>query len=1167
MKKYLQYISPVMRGFLMMFISYCFHLKKCFVIYKGGQMNQKNLIIVVILCIALLPTLVYAVPAAPMVHTLTQADGHTIQAKQWGDELSHGWETLDGYSILIDESSKNWVYATHGADGNLVSTLSIVGRDIPSSNIPQRLRPTGEARKKILSLKKSVITPAAVSPTGTANIPVLMVNFADRAPTFNSADVNSLLFGINSWSMKDYYEEVSYGAFSVSPGPMGVTGWYTALSGHDYYGIPSGSNKDSWPGDLVWETVYAADVAGFNFAPYDQDGDCYVDAVSIMHQGNGQESSGSITDIWSHRWSLNAAEYWGQSHYGEYVTASPCPAGGFIKVDDYVMQAETFSSGDMTTVGTFVHEYGHSLGLPDLYDTDISSNGAGNWTVMSYGVWNGIALPGDTPAHPDAWSKLFLGWASPILVSGTVTNEAISNVENNSVIYQLRDGTPTSGEYFLIENRQRLGFDSALPSSGLLIWHIDGAKVYSLKSSNSVNNNECYPPSDCAVNHYGVALIQADNLWNMEKNQNKGDGGDPFPGSSLNRSFSAVSLPNSNLYSGGPSSVSVTSISDSGSIMYATLTVDSIAPPAPISLNSTPGSWTNVNSFSIDWINPADDSSIAGAYYKLGSAPTSDTDGTYTTSKPFVVSASAQGGQTIYVWLKDSADNTSYLNRASTTLYYDGVAPVNGILNVLSSNAQVSLSWSGITDSGGSGLTATNTYKVMQNTGTYPNIQCTSGTQIYLGTGTSTADTGLINGTPYFYRVCAYDNAGNVSSGATAVGTPLIDFDPPQAPISLTVSPNTWTNVNSFTLNWTNPTDPSGIAGAYYKIGAAPTSSTDGTYTTSKPFTVTAPIEAAQTIYVWLKDGSGNVSHLNVSTATIYYDGSAPTGGSITATPNAGQVTLNWGGFSDAVSGLTSSYTYKVVRTTGSYPNPQCTSGSQIYLGTGTSLIETGLGKGIDLYYRVCAFDNAGNITAGTTTSVYLPVAKVLSPKSGDRFPLGRPISLNWENPSGTASVSLSYSINAGVSWSKIKTFKGAVTSYSWSLKSKTAIDHVKIRIAALNSAKVLIGEDIIEIGVYLVWLKNPSGRETINSGTTYRVVWDTAVLKKSPATVSLLSGLGSGAVLTTFDSITGNPGYYDWTVPTVSSPTQYKMQVVLIDSKGNLLASDAVDAPFTIVP
>jgi len=105
-----------------------------------------------------------------------------------------------------------------------------------------------------------------------------------------------------------------------------------------------------------------------------------------------------------------------------------------------------------------------------------------------------------------------------------------------------------------------------------------------------------------------------------------------------------------------------------------TVVVDGMAPPAPISLAATPSGWTNTNSFSINWTNPVDRSGVVAAWYKLGSPPTSGTDGTRTTDKPFTVSASTAGGQVLYVWLEDKLGNKDYNNRSSTTLYYTGVS-------------------------------------------------------------------------------------------------------------------------------------------------------------------------------------------------------------------------------------------------------------------------------------------------------------------------------------------------------------------------------------------------------------------------------------------------------------------------------------------------------------
>lgn len=101
----------------------------------------------------------------------------------------------------------------------------------------------------------------------------------------------------------------------------------------------------------------------------------------------------------------------------------------------------------------------------------------------------------------------------------------------------------------------------------------------------------------------------------------------------------------------------------------------------------------------------------------------------------------------------------------------DAAAPIGGTLTAIQGFMQLDLNWPGFSD-GGSGLRAVNTYLVVRSELTSPSAKCTDGTQVYLGTGNSKTDTGLVNGTSYFYRVCAYDNIGNVSEGATVTAAP-----------------------------------------------------------------------------------------------------------------------------------------------------------------------------------------------------------------------------------------------------------------------------------------------------------------------------------------------------------------------------------------------------------
>jgi len=514
-----------------------------------------------------------AVPAAPGVRLLTQADGSTIQARQWGDERVHGWETVSGFAIVRDSISGNWVYASVATDGSLVATSRVVGRQAPPTTASKHLRPVGTAlnlAQQIRISQQGPVAPRVVPPAGVGNVPVLLMNFSDRATTYTAVDFETLLFGAGNNSMSDFYSEISYGVFTVSSGPSGVANWGVAANIHDYYGT------NTWFGDqhaasLVIEAVQQADAAGFNFAPYDVDGDCFVDVVAVVHQGSGEEAGGPATDIWSHRWNLASAAFYGDGT-GIYTT-NDVAACGNIKVNDYIIQPETLWGGQQT-MGVFAHEYGHALGLPDLYDTDYSSEGLGSWALMAGGSWNSVLRSGDSPAHMSAWSKSFLGWVTPTQVTGSLPAEPITQASAAGDVYQFLTGVPgVSGEYFLLENRQQSGFDAGLPGSGLAIWHVEESKTG--------NTQECYPPLNCSASHYKVALEQADGLWDLDKNVNRGDAGDLYPGTTGNTVFDALSAPDSSLYAGFASNASVSAISASGPVMTATLSLAGLIPPVP----------------------------------------------------------------------------------------------------------------------------------------------------------------------------------------------------------------------------------------------------------------------------------------------------------------------------------------------------------------------------------------------------------------------------------------------------------------------------------------------------------------------------------------------------------------------------------------------------------
>ena len=167
-----------------------------------------------------------------------------------------------------------------------------------------------------------------------------------------------------------------------------------------------------------------------------------------------------------------------------------------------------------------------------------------------------------------------------------LNDNALPAVTGTGQVWQFRDGSPSAGGgYYLVENRQQSGFDSALPGSGLLLWHID--------ESRSGNDSEWYPGCTNCSSHYKVALVQADNSFNLEHQANRGDGGDPFPGTSENRAVSHLSTPATLLYSGVPAGFALAAISDSSALMTVDITLADGVPPvttitaAPPALSAT----------------------------------------------------------------------------------------------------------------------------------------------------------------------------------------------------------------------------------------------------------------------------------------------------------------------------------------------------------------------------------------------------------------------------------------------------------------------------------------------------------------------------------------------------------------------------------------------------
>jgi hypothetical protein len=237
------------------------------------------------------------------------------------------------------------------------------------------------------------------------------------------------------------------------------------------------------------------------------------------------------------------------------VTDDPSARGGSIRVDPYAVLPAWSCQGTPVQIGVFCHELGHALGLPDLYDTDGSSEGAGGWGLMGAGGYGGNQVQPDRPSHLSAWSKLHLGLrtARTVLLEGIY---ALTPVEEGGEILLIETSDPM--EYFLVEYRARRGFDDSLAGQGILVWHVDALQVSAGLAENTVNADET---------HYGVSLEQADGEFELESGGNRGDSGDPFPGfrgaMNPNHRFGEDTIPASSTF-GGPSGVTIELVDLSG---------------------------------------------------------------------------------------------------------------------------------------------------------------------------------------------------------------------------------------------------------------------------------------------------------------------------------------------------------------------------------------------------------------------------------------------------------------------------------------------------------------------------------------------------------------------------------------------------------------------------
>jgi len=571
-------------------------------------MHTKSVWLILLTGLLLASIKLNAIPASPYPIKITQPDGTEITIRLRGDEYFKYKTTLDGYA-LIDDAKGFLTYAQQDTNGNLVTT-NVRANDIANRNASE-LEFLKQLTPNISFTKQNIIQRAqrAIATTtkssvkssyplgGTPKSLVILVNFKDKSFITNSPLtaftnlLNQTGYSANggTGSARDYFSNNSMGTFNPQ---FDVVGPYTLPNAMAYYGGNDTSGSDKNPRQMVIDACTLASAAGVDFSQYDTDGDGFVDNVFIYYAGNNEAEGASANTVWPHRWTL-----------ADYTTKF----NGKI-VLDYACTSELrgSSGSNMCGVGTFCHEFGHVLGLDDMYNTnnDYSYNTLSYWDIMDSGPY---LNSGRTPPSYSAYERFYLNWLTPIELrtSKNITLDTLTTSNKAFLISQtgnhnLNGSNPNPVEFFLLENRQNKGWDSYLPGHGMLATHI----YYN--PSTWTNNT----PNNIST-AMGVDIVEADGVAS-----NATLSGDPFPGTSKITSWSPT------LRSGTNISKPLTYITEqNGIIKFKFMGGDNVPPTATEATDIT------IASFVAHWNEVVDASGYYFTAYNLSDGESKFTEG------------------------------------------------------------------------------------------------------------------------------------------------------------------------------------------------------------------------------------------------------------------------------------------------------------------------------------------------------------------------------------------------------------------------------------------------------------------------------------------------------------------------------------------------------------
>lgn len=404
---------------------------------------------------------------------------------------------------------------------------------------------------------------------GIEYVLALKIDFADMPGRREGAAFDKYLFASEGISLKTYYRENSYGQMDIQPGPIGGVfprgnTWIRAKKPMTYYG--EGVRILERYRELVREACEAAD-AIVDFSQYDRDNNGIVDHVFLIHSGNDQASSGIMEDIASLLIpTVNAV------HDG-------------VRVNTAAIVAEE-PDFEHPHLGIYFHEFFHDFGAPDVYNFDFTDARDHKWGLMSQfgpyqgpealGVGNGLQpshimgyLKWDFDARPQNGR---LGWIQPVQIAQNqqIDVPSFELGPKTDKLFKIdihSSTTPVHGkvaEFFLIEHRNKTSgatFDTYLPESGILIWHIDETNPYPSGTFDASQQIWLEDPSD--PEHLGVYRQDDVELIDIGTVTD----GAAYSANDQQTAFTPGTVPNSNANDGTVTGISITNIGPEGPII------------------------------------------------------------------------------------------------------------------------------------------------------------------------------------------------------------------------------------------------------------------------------------------------------------------------------------------------------------------------------------------------------------------------------------------------------------------------------------------------------------------------------------------------------------------------------------------------------------------------